>query len=188
MKVLLYSSRLTPASSQMYLLSNKDSFDKKWITGKCGTGRLCPHWVSSFWTSMVHTSNKVMVVQVVQRAQTDAPSDTIRRDVRSNMQDVFFRLTKPTGWSGTQCSGISVGWFECNNECNRLVGYSVGFGRNTQKSSATQRGEMKTYMGRENRTEMWKTGQRNGKISLKLLKCLNYVPLLFFIGAKCIYW
>ena len=103
---------------------------------------------------MVHTSNKVMVVQVVQRAQTDAPSDTIRRDVRSNMQDVFFRLTKPTGWSGTQFSGISVGWFECNNEGNRLVGYSVGFGRNTQKSSATQRGEMKTYMGRENRIEM----------------------------------
>lgn len=53
-----------------------------------------------------------MVVQVVQRAWTDAPSDTIRRDVRSNLQDVFFCLTKPTGWSGTQCSGISVEWFD----------------------------------------------------------------------------
>lgn len=129
-------------------------------------------------TSAAHTNNKVMVVQVVQRAWTDAPSDTIRRDVRSNLQDVFFCLTKPTGWSGTQCSGISVEWFECNN---RLVGYSVGFGRDTPESSATWRGETKIYMGWENRMEMWKTGQWNGKICLKLLKCLKYVPLLFLL-------
>lgn len=136
-------------------------------------------------TSAAHTNNKVMVVQVVQRAWTDAPSDTIRRDVRSNLQDVFFCLTKPTGWSGTQCSGISVEWFRMQQQTSWLL---RGFWkRHTEVFCYLKRGDENIYG----------MGKQNGNVKNRSMEWQN-LPEAFempqicstfiLIGAKCIYW